>query len=97
MSSTTLGVDHDFDVSDSPELVDDSIVTSTHRIGRRIPDMVVGDLTERDILAMAPAMVCDRIHWSTAEPMSLVTLISELPFVAYTRAWSDGQSRVWVE
>jgi hypothetical protein len=97
MSSTTLGVDLEFDVSDSPELADDSIVTSTHRIGRRIPDMVVGDLTERDILAMAPAMVCDRIHWSTAEPMSLMTLISELPFAAYTRAWSDGQSRVWVE
>jgi hypothetical protein len=97
MSPTTLGVDHEFDVSDSPELVDDTIVTSTHRIGRRIPDMVVGDLTERDILAMAPAMVCDRIHWSTSEPMILSTLIAELPFGAYTRAWSDGQSRVWVE
>ena len=59
--------------------------------------MVVGDLTERDILAMAPAMVCDRIHWSTTEPMSLTALIADLPFTAYTRAWSDGQSRIWVE
>lgn len=79
------------------EIGDDSIITATHRVGRRIPDMVVGDLTEREILAMAPAMVCDRIHWSTLEPMSLTALIADLPLKARTRAWSDGQSRIWVD
>ncbi|MGI9136433.1 MAG: hypothetical protein ACR2JS_05135 [Candidatus Nanopelagicales bacterium] len=94
MSAATIGVDTEYDSIDPNQ---DAIVTATHRIGRRIPDMVVGDLTERDILAMAPAQVCDRIHWSTVEPMSLTALISDLPFPAYTRAWSDGQSRVWVD
>jgi len=82
---------------DSIEFDDDSIVTANHRVSRRIPDMVVGDLTERDILAMAPAMVCDRIHWSTSEPMDLTKLIADLPLEARSRAWSDGQSRIWVD
>jgi hypothetical protein len=94
---TAATTDIDLDSAETSELDDDSIVTSTHRIGRRIPDMVVGDLTERDILAMAPAMVCDRIHWSTSESMDLAALISDLPINARTRAWSDGQSRVWVD
>jgi len=97
MSAATVGIDADIDSIDPLEADEDSIVTATHRIGRRIPDMVVGDLTERDILAMAPAMVCDRIHWSTAEPMSLTALIADLPLTARTRAWSDGQSRIWVD
>lgn len=97
MSAAMADVDAEFDVSEADELADDSIITATNRVGRRIPDMVVGDLTERDILAMAPAMVCDRIHWSTVEPMSVSALIADLPMTAYTRAWSDGQSRVWVE
>jgi len=97
VSATTLGVESTFGLPDSIECDDDSIVTANHRIGRRIPDMVVGDLTERDILAMAPAMVCDRIHWSTSEPLDLTELIADLPLEARTRAWSDGQSRIWVE
>lgn len=94
MNAATIGLETEID---SIDLGDDSIITATHRIGHRIPDMVVGDLTERDILAMAPSKVCDRIHWSTVEPMSLAALIDALPFPAYTRAWSDGQSRVWVD
>jgi hypothetical protein len=97
MTAAMAGVDAEFELSGPLELEDDTIITSTHRIGRRIPDMVVGDLTERDILALAPAMVCDRIHWSTAEPLDLTALIADLPIVARTRAWSDGQSRIWVE
>ena len=97
VSATTIGVESTFGLPDSIECDDDSIVTANIRIGRRIPDMVVGDLTERDILAMAPAMVCDRIHWSTSEPLDLTELIADLPLEARTRAWSDGQSRIWVE
>ena len=97
MSSATACIDTEIEFSESIELSDDSIITATHRVSRRIPDMVVGDLTERDILAMAPTMVCDRIHWSTPEPLSLTVLIADLPFPARTRAWSDGQSRVWVD
>ena len=96
MTVTTVGSASGLDLHDSIELDEDVIVTANHRIGRRIPDMVVGDLTEREILAMAPAMVCDRIHWSTAEPLNLTTLIEDLPLEARTRAWSDGQSRIWV-
>lgn len=90
MTATTVEIESD-------DIVDDAIITSSHRIGRRIPDMVVGDLTERDILALAPAMVCDRVHWSTAEPMNVASLLADLPIDARTRAWSDGQSRVWVK
>ncbi len=97
MSTTRIGFEYELDAAESSELCDGSIVTATHRIGRRIPDMVVGDLTERDILAMAPVMVCDRVHWSTAEPMNVAALIADLPLTSYTRAWSDGQARVWVE
>lgn len=97
MSSTTACIDTELEFPESIELSDDSIVTSTPRVDHRIPDMVVGNLTEREILAMAPSMVCDRIHWSTPEPMSLTALISDLPFQARTRAWSDGHSRIWVD
>lgn len=97
MSALTVGFDSEVEIIDSAEIDDDSIVTASHRLGRRIPDMVVGDLTERDILAMAPAMVCDRIHWSTPESMSLTELLAAMPFQAHTRTWSDGQSRIWVD
>ena len=97
MSSATACIDTELEFPESIELSDDSIVTSTPRVDHRIPDMLVGNLTEREILAMAPSMVCDRIHWSTPEPMSLTALISDLPFQARTRAWSDGHSRIWVD
>jgi hypothetical protein len=97
MSAATVGIDTEVEFLESSELSDDSIVTATHRVIRRIPDMIVGNLTEQDILARAPAMVCDRIHWSTPEPMSLTALIADLPIRARTRAWSDGQSRIWVD
>lgn len=80
------------------ELAEDELVTTTNRVGRRIPDIVVGDLTEREILAMAPSMSCDRIHWGALDEMSdrqlAHDLSNELP--AYTRTWSDGQHRIWV-
>jgi hypothetical protein len=97
MSVATRGINTELESIESSELSHDSIITATHRVVRRIPDMVVGDLTEQDILAMAPVMVCDRIHWSTPEPMSLTALISDLPIQARTRAWSDGQNRIWVD
>ena len=97
MSSATACIDTELEFPESIELNDDSIVTSTPRVDHRIPDMLVGNLAEREILAMAPSMVCDRIHWSTPEPMSLTALISDLPFQARTRAWSDGHSRIWVD
>lgn len=97
MSSATACIDTELEFPESMELSDDTIVTATHRVSHRIPDMVVGDLTERDILAMAPTMVCDRIHWSTPEPLSLTALIADLPIPARTRAWSDGHSRIWVD
>ncbi|MEY4136013.1 MAG: hypothetical protein RL205_141 [Actinomycetota bacterium] len=97
MSASTIGIDAELQSAETMDLDDDTIITATHRVGRKIPDMVVGDLTEREILAMAPAMVCDRIHWSTAEPMDLTALMSDLPLTARTRAWSDGQSRIWVD
>ena len=97
MSSATVCIDTELEFPEAVELNDDSIVTATQRVGHRIPDMVVGTLTEREILAMAPPMVCDRIHWSTPEPMSLAALITDLPIPARTRAWSDGHSRIWVD
>lgn len=96
MSALTVGIDPDEEILDAVDIDDDSIVTASHRLGRRIPDMVVGELTEREILAMAPAMVCDRIHWSTPEPMDVTELLATMPFEARTRIWSDGQSRIWV-
>ena len=97
MSVATMGIDTELESFESGELSHDSIITATQRVVRRIPDMVVGDLTEQDILGMAPVMVCDRIHWSTPEPLSLTALIADLPLKARTRVWSDGQSRIWVD
>jgi len=79
-------------------VTDDTLITSTNRVGRRIPDLFVGDRSEREILGMAPSMSCDRIHWGALEDMSAKELArdlgNELP--AYTRTWSDGQHRIWV-
>ena len=72
------------------------IVTSTNHVGRKVPDMVVDGLDEGQILAMAPAMVCDRVHWSTVEPLDATWILPDLPAPAYSRQWSDGQHRIWV-
>ena len=96
-TTAALETHTELETSEECDIEGDAIITATHRIGRRIPDMVVGEFTERDILAMAPATVCDRVRWSTTEPVNVTELISELPMPAKTRAWSDGQSRIWVD
>ena len=75
---------------------DDVIVTAGHHLGRRVPNLVVRGVDERDILAHAPAMVCDRVHWQSVDEFDPATLLPDLPIAAWTRRWSDGQHRVWV-
>ena len=58
-------------------------------------------LDEGEILAYAPPMVCDRVHWDTVEAFDASALVSVLansdtPIEAYCRTWSDGQHRIWV-
>lgn len=77
-------------------LDDDVILTARNRLGRKVPDIVVRGMHERDILAMAPAAICDRIHWDTVEPFDIAPLLADLGPQARTRQWSDGQHRVWV-
>ncbi len=85
------GVDGLLDPSD-----DDTIVTASHRIGRRVPNLVVSGIDESEILAHAPAMVCDRVHWDTVDDFDARSLLPDMGMPAYTRQWSDGQHRVWV-
>ncbi len=75
---------------------DDTIVTATNRVGRRVPNLVVAGIDESEILAYAPAMVCDRVHWDTVDDFDARALIRDMGMPAYTRQWSDGQHRVWV-
>ena len=75
---------------------DEQIITASHRPGRKVPDIIVRGMHEREILALAPAMTCDRIHWDTVEPFDITDLVRDLGPDAYTRKWSDGQHRVWV-
>jgi hypothetical protein len=77
---------------------DDAVImTSTHRLGRKVPNLVVRGLDESEIFAYAPAMVCDRVHWDTVDTFEARLLVTDLGMPAYTRQWSDGQHRVWVE
>jgi len=81
------------------EDVDDIILTAHNRSGRRVPPLVVDGLEEGEILAHAPAMVCDRVHWDTIDDFdahSLLPFLREEGLQAWTRQWSDGQHRVWV-
>jgi len=75
---------------------DDILTASGARGGRRVPSLVVDGLDEAEILAHAPAMVCDRVHWDTVDDFNASTLLPDLPMKAWTRQWSDGQHRVWV-
>ncbi|MDO8732066.1 MAG: hypothetical protein Q7L55_05770 [Actinomycetota bacterium] len=79
-----------------PPIDEELIVTSNQRLGRRVPDLIVRGRHEREILAMAPAMTCDRVHWSTVEPCDLPALVRDLGDQVWTRQWSDGQYRIWV-
>ena len=90
-------VDPDADaVGVEPAGTDDAIVTSTNRIGRRVPSLVVDGLDESEILAFAPPMTCDRVHWDTVDDVDVRVLLPDLGMDAWTRQWSDGQHRVWV-
>ncbi|MDP1876756.1 MAG: hypothetical protein Q8M17_04250 [Actinomycetota bacterium] len=82
--------------ADRPDAADDRIITAANRTGRRVPDLVVRGLSEREILAHAPAMTCDRIHWDTVDAFDPRPLADALGMPAWTRRWSDGQHRVWV-
>ena len=80
---------------------DDSIITANNREGRRLPPLQVNGLDESEILAYAPPMVCDRVHWDTVDEFDASVLVSVLansdtPIEAYCRTWSDGQHRIWV-
>jgi hypothetical protein len=75
---------------------DDVIVTASNRLGRKVPNLVVRGMDEREILGHAPAMTCDRVHWDTVDAFDARSLVGELGMTAYTRQWSDGQHRVWV-
>jgi hypothetical protein len=74
----------------------EAIVTSMNRVGRRIPDLEVAGVSEGDIFDYAPVMRCDRVYWSTDEPMDPAEIIAEIPGSAWTRQWSDGLYRIWV-
>ena len=62
----------------------------------RIPDLVVDGMPEQAILADAPVMTCDRLHWD-GPALDLHALAGALPMRAWTRQWSDGRHRIWVE
>lgn len=84
------GLDDDFDAGE------ESIVTASNRMGRKVPDLVVQGLHERDILSLAPAMTCDRVYWSTVDDFDVHAMLPDLGIQAFTRRWSDGQHRIWV-
>ena len=97
---TTMDINADT-VNDASVELDDSIITANNREGRRLPPLEVNGLSEAEILAYAPPMVCDRVHWDTVEEFDasvLVTVLanSDTPIEAYCRTWSDGQHRIWV-
>ena len=79
------------------DVEDGDIRTAGNRVGRRIPDMVVDGVNERDILDMAPSFLADRVHWTTEGAIDVTEMLHELPVHAYTRKWSDEQHRIWVK
>ncbi|MDO9485677.1 MAG: hypothetical protein Q7K25_06420 [Actinomycetota bacterium] len=75
---------------------DEVIVTAQHRLGRRVPDLTVRGMHEQEILDLAPAMTCDRVHWDAIDGCDMKSLMAALGEDVFTRQWSDGQFRVWV-
>lgn len=85
--------------TDGPLDDGDLIRTAGNRLARRLPRLWVRGLDEAEILAMAPASICDRVHWDTLEEFDarrVVPHLSQAGLDARTRQWSDGQHRVWV-
>ncbi len=80
----------------APGEQDEVIVTAQHRLGRRVPDLTVRGMHEQQILDLAPAMICDRIHWDCIDGCDMESLVVHLGRGVFTRQWSDGQFRVWV-
>lgn len=83
------------------EFDDDSITTAGNRQGRRVPALVVEGMDEAKILALAPPLVCDRVHWDTVDDFDAAVVLPVLleadpTLTAHSRQWSDGQHRVWV-
>ncbi len=74
----------------------DELITSTHRVGHRLPNLMVRGLDEREVFAFAPPLVCDRVHWDTVDAFDARDVLPALGPGAYSRQWSDGQHRVWV-
>jgi len=64
---------------------------------RRIPDLIIDGIDERTILDQAPVFLADRVHWESPGDFDPAGLLPALPMKAWTRRWSDGQCRVWVE
>jgi len=85
-------------IAAADKAVDDgeSIITSTNRLGRKVPNVTVRGIDETEIFGYAPLLDCDRVHWDTVDDFDPRTLLADLPMDAYTRRWSDGQHRVWV-
>lgn len=77
-------------MTDEPDDVDDLDP-------RRVPDLCVGELDEIEIFAAAPVFLADRVHWESPDDFDPARVIPDLPMRAWTRRWSDGQCRVWVE
>ena len=75
---------------------DEWTIASTHRVGHRLPNLVVRGVDERELFSYAPTLLCDRIHWDTVDDFDARSVLLQLGPDAYTRQWSDGQHRVWV-
>ena len=77
----------------------DGLVTKSGRVGRRLPDLVIGDYTETQIFDFAPAFDADRLHWTGTDDIAgeLMDALSAVSIRSWTRAWSDGQPRLWVD
>lgn len=71
--------------------------TATDRLGLRIPDLVVRGLSEQEILAGAPVITCDRVYFTTNDEVDIQQVTDRLHMQAYTRNWSDGTYRIWVD
>lgn len=85
---------------DDAPVDEDLITTASNRTARRVPPLEVDGLTEHEILAYAPPLVCDRVHWDTVDEFDahrvVPFLCERLDAPVHTRQWSDGQHRVWV-
>lgn len=64
---------------------------------RLVPNLSVRGMDESDVFAYAPVMSCDRVYWDSPDGIDMDAITDALDLTAWTRQWSDGQRRVWVE